>query len=76
MLLHAAFVTHRTPALSTNALVLQVLDDGLESLHVPYSYGFAIILLTILVKIATFPLSQKQVCSANAHSNMGDSHSN
>ena len=42
---------------------MQVLDSGLDNLHVPYSYGFAIILLTILVKLATFPLTKKQVCS-------------
>lgn len=41
--------------------VLRVLDDGLEAAHVPYSYGFAIIALTVLVKVATFPLTQKQV---------------
>ncbi|KAG2454439.1 hypothetical protein HYH02_001458 [Chlamydomonas schloesseri] len=41
--------------------VLQTLDDGLESAKVPYSYGFAIIALTVLVKVATFPLTQKQV---------------
>lgn len=40
---------------------LQVLKDGLSTMHVPYSYGFAIILLTILVKAATFPLTKKQV---------------
>jgi len=39
----------------------QVLDSGLESANVPYSYGFSIILLTLLVKIATFPLSKQQV---------------
>lgn len=39
----------------------QVLDSGLERVGVPYSYGFAIILLTILVKVATFPLTKKQV---------------
>ena len=33
-------------------------------LHVPYSYGFAIILLTVLVKALTFPLSKKQVTAA------------
>ena len=38
----------------------QVLDSGLSMLHVPYSYGFAIILLTIIVKALTFPLSRKQ----------------
>lgn len=41
--------------------VLKVLKDGLSTLHVPYSYGFAIILLTVLVKAATFPLTKKQV---------------
>lgn len=43
-------------------LPLQLLDSGLATLHVPYSYGFAIILLTIIVKILTFPLTRKQVC--------------
>lgn len=46
--------------------ILKVLKDGLSALHVPYAYGFAIILLTILVKAATFPLSKKQVESAMA----------
>jgi hypothetical protein len=41
--------------------ILEVLDAGLEGANVPYSYGFAIILLTLLVKLATFPLSQKSV---------------
>ncbi|PNT25369.1 hypothetical protein POPTR_008G182000v4 [Populus trichocarpa] len=45
---------------------LKVLKDGLSALHVPYAYGFAIILLTVLVKAATFPLSKKQVESAMA----------
>ena len=43
---------------------LQVLDSGLSATGLPYSYGFAIITLTILVKVATFPLSKKQVCGA------------
>uniref|UniRef100_A0A1D1YQW7 ALBINO3-like protein 1, chloroplastic n=1 Tax=Anthurium amnicola TaxID=1678845 RepID=A0A1D1YQW7_9ARAE len=46
--------------------VLKVLKDGFSALHVPYSYGFAIILLTVLVKAATFPLTKKQVESALA----------
>ncbi|CAH1433877.1 unnamed protein product [Lactuca virosa] len=46
--------------------ILKFLKDGLSTLHVPYSYGFAIILLTVLVKAATFPLSKKQVESAMA----------
>eukprot|EP00898_Chlorokybus_atmophyticus_P005344 jgi/Chlat1/5810/Chrsp4S06272 len=40
---------------------LKVLESGLEKVGVPYSYGFSIILLTILVKAITFPLSQKQI---------------
>ena len=39
----------------------QVLDGGLSSVHVPYSYGFSIILLTVLVKLGTFPLTRQQV---------------
>ncbi|KAL5210301.1 hypothetical protein ABZP36_005924 [Zizania latifolia] len=52
----------------TNSMetVLKVLKDGLSALHVPYPYGFAIILLTVLVKAATFPLTKKQVESAIA----------
>lgn len=41
--------------------LLQVLDQFLHGLGIPYSYGFAIILLTIIVKLATFPLSKAQV---------------
>ena len=40
---------------------VQVLDGGLSSIHVPYSYGFSIILLTVLVKLGTFPLTRQQV---------------
>uniref|UniRef100_A0A2P2JAD5 Membrane insertase YidC/Oxa/ALB C-terminal domain-containing protein n=2 Tax=Rhizophora mucronata TaxID=61149 RepID=A0A2P2JAD5_RHIMU len=46
--------------------VLKILKDGLSTLHTPYAYGFAIILLTVLVKAATFPLTKKQVESAMA----------
>ncbi|KAK7280927.1 hypothetical protein RIF29_08503 [Crotalaria pallida] len=46
--------------------VLKVLKDGLSTVHVPYAYGFAIILLTVLVKAATFPLTKKQVESGMA----------
>jgi len=37
------------------------LKDGLSAVHVPYAYGFAIILLTIIVKAATYPLTKQQV---------------
>lgn len=50
--------------------ILKVLKDGLQALHVPYAYGFAIILLTILVKAATLPLSKKQVESSLAMQNL------
>jgi len=43
--------------------LLETLDGVLEKANVPYSYGFAIILLTVIVKAATFPLTQKQVQS-------------
>ena len=45
---------------------LGLLHTGLEAAHVPYSYGFAIILLTFLVKAATFPLTKKQMESTVA----------
>ncbi|EOY34084.1 63 kDa inner membrane family protein isoform 5 [Theobroma cacao] len=50
--------------------VLKVLKDGLSALHVPYSYGYAIILLTFIVKIATFPLTKQQVESTLAMQNL------
>ena len=40
---------------------MQVLNGLLQTAGVPYAYGFAIILLTVMVKAATYPLSQKQV---------------
>ncbi|KAF8704987.1 hypothetical protein HU200_031237 [Digitaria exilis] len=51
-------------------VVLKVLKDGLTAVHVPYSYGFAIILLTIIVKAATLPLTKKQVESTLAMQNL------
>ncbi|MQL88011.1 hypothetical protein Taro_020555 [Colocasia esculenta] len=51
-------------------VVLKVLKDGLDAVHVPYAYGFAIILLTVIVKVATFPLTKKQVESTLAMQNL------
>ncbi|KAG9158642.1 hypothetical protein Leryth_021991 [Lithospermum erythrorhizon] len=51
-------------------LVLKVLKDGLSAVHVPYSYGFAIILLTVIVKVATLPLTKQQVESTLAMQNL------
>jgi YidC/Oxa1 family membrane protein insertase len=42
-------------------LLTQVMKDGLSAVHVPYAYGFAIILLTVVVKAATLPLTKQQV---------------
>ncbi|XP_058729909.1 inner membrane protein PPF-1, chloroplastic isoform X2 [Vicia villosa] len=50
--------------------VLKVLKDGLSTVHVPYSYGFAIILLTVIVKAATLPLTKQQVESTLAMQNL------
>lgn len=50
-----------TPLSDGLETVLKRLQDGLQTLHVPYSYGFSIILLTLIVKIVTFPLTKKQV---------------
>ncbi|KAL4283777.1 hypothetical protein GQ457_16G010600 [Hibiscus cannabinus] len=50
--------------------VLKVLKGGLSAVHVPYAYGFAIILLTVIVKVATFPLTKQQVESTLAMQNL------
>ncbi|KXZ53449.1 ALB31 protein [Gonium pectorale] len=46
--------------------VLYVLQAGLDKLHVPYTYGYSIILLTLIVKLITYPLTKQQVESAMA----------
>ncbi|KAG2437616.1 hypothetical protein HYH02_011255 [Chlamydomonas schloesseri] len=46
--------------------VLYALQEGLDRLHVPYSYGYSIILLTLIVKLLTYPLTKQQVESAMA----------
>ncbi|KAL3653139.1 Inner membrane protein PPF-1, chloroplastic [Castilleja foliolosa] len=51
-------------------VVLKVLKDGISAVHVPYAYGFAIILLTVLVKLATLPLTKQQVESTLAMQNL------
>ncbi|KAI5068006.1 hypothetical protein GOP47_0017027 [Adiantum capillus-veneris] len=56
----------------TNVLesFLKILQDGLQTVHVPYSFGFAIIMLTVIVKALTLPLTQKQVESSMAMQNL------
>ncbi len=46
-----------TTALET---LLSFLQDNLDKLHVPYSYGYSIILLTFVVKALTYPLTKQQ----------------
>lgn len=43
---------------------LKLIDSGLSAANVPYSYGFSIIVLTLIVKLATWPLTAKQVESS------------
>lgn len=50
-----------TPVADGLESVLRTLQSGLESLHVPYSFGWSIIALTALVKLATFPFTKIQV---------------
>ncbi|EFN53413.1 hypothetical protein CHLNCDRAFT_136603 [Chlorella variabilis] len=40
--------------------VLTFIEDGLVRVGVPYSYGWSIVALTALIKLATFPLTKKQ----------------
>ena len=46
--------------------VLKVVQTGLDQVHVPYSYGYSIILLTLFVKLVTYPLAKQQVPTAGA----------
>ncbi len=50
-------------AVDMKNVAVSVLQTGLDKLHVPYSYGWSIILLTLLVKTALFPITRKQVGS-------------
>ncbi|CAK0779373.1 hypothetical protein CVIRNUC_004757 [Coccomyxa viridis] len=52
------------PITRTLDYTLQQIQTGLDQLHVPYSYGWAIIGLTVATKIATFPFTKIQVESA------------
>ncbi len=48
------------------AWVLVETDELLEGVGVPYAFGFAIILFTITVRLATFPLNMQQIKSSKA----------
>lgn len=48
------------------ALILVFIDNGLSSVSIPYSFGFAIILFTVAVRVLTFPLNLQQIKSSKA----------
>lgn len=48
----------------TNALIF--LNGAISSVGIPYSYGFAIILLTLIIKAVTLPLTLTQLKSMKA----------
>ncbi len=48
------------------ALALIYMDQFLASANIPYAFGFAIILFTVLVRLATFPLNMQQIKSSKA----------
>jgi hypothetical protein len=50
-----------SPLSDTLETVLKQLQDGLQTVNAPYTYGFSIILLTMIVKTFTFPLTKMQV---------------
>jgi len=52
------------PISNTLNVSLQHIQTGLDQLHVPYSYGWAIIVLTVGTKILTFPFTKVQVRGA------------
>lgn len=45
------------------ANILVWINDALASIGIPYSFGFAIIIFTVLVKLITLPLTRKQMQS-------------
>jgi YidC/Oxa1 family membrane protein insertase len=48
------------------AVILVSFDRVLSNFNIPYSFGFAIILFTLLVRLATFPLNMQQIKSSKA----------
>jgi YidC/Oxa1 family membrane protein insertase len=48
------------------ALALVFFDRSLAQVGIPYAFGFAIILFTVVVRLATFPLNVQQIRSAKA----------
>jgi YidC/Oxa1 family membrane protein insertase len=48
------------------AKALVFFDKGLQAVGLPYAFGFAIILFTLVVRLATFPLNMQQIKSSKA----------
>ncbi len=48
------------------ALALVYIDTWLVRFHVPYAFGFAIILFTVGVRLLTYPLNMQQIKSSKA----------
>ena len=48
------------------ALILVAFDNFLIQFNIPYAFGFAIILFTVIVRLATFPLNMQQIKSSKA----------
>ena len=48
------------------AWVLVATDRALNGIGLPYAFGFAIILFTVVVRLATFPLNMQQIKSSKA----------
>ncbi len=48
------------------ATVLEGLNGVIAGVGIPYSFGFAIILFTVLIKIVTYPLNKSQMESTRA----------
>jgi len=43
---------------------LKLLGSGIESLGIPYAFGFAVILFTVIIRVLTFPLNWQQIKSS------------
>lgn len=48
------------------ALTLVYLDGVLNNVGLPYAFGFAIILFTLAIRLATYPLNMQQIKSSKA----------
>jgi len=48
------------------AIILVWINNFLIKLHIPYSFGFAIILFTVAIRLLTFPLNMQQIKSSKA----------